>query len=416
MMGYRHDILRKIMAVCVLALCMAAPTVLRAQQFEDRMFRTDYTIDSTRTGELRLAVENLSFFHDNEFSGSVVAGYTLPGLWLLPRLTYQPLGNIRLELGLRALGYAGANKYPNYSYSDIATWGNDGYQRGMHVRPSFRAQLRLRRLNIVLGDIYGGSNHGLLKPLYTSELNMTADPEAGAQLLFDAPRFHLDVWVNWEKFIFRQDTHGEAFTFGVSTRVLYNDSSARVHFYSPVQAVVQHNGGEIDTTSTPVSTLVNAAAGVGVAWRVRRPLLKRLFVEADLLGYYEENGNSAPVDKGHGAYVQAGAVIKGGFQVNGGYFYGKDFISLLGLPFFGTVSTKSDGGVYGHMHTPFISASFSRNFGKSFAFGAQASLFYSVPGTLTLADGTTTASKAEASYSFGMYFRANMDFLLKKFK
>lgn len=69
-------------------------------------------------------------------------------------------------------------------------------------------------VNIVLGNIYGASNHNLIEPLYNPELNLTCDPEAGLQLLYDSKAFDLDVWVNWQSFIFREDVHQEAFTVG----------------------------------------------------------------------------------------------------------------------------------------------------------------------------------------------------------
>ena len=102
-------------------------------------------------------------------------------------------------------------------------------------------------------------------------------------------------------------------------------------------------------------------------------------------------------------------------HTGGGYFYGKDFISLLGLPYFGTVSTDREGGIFDYMRTGFLMADYSRPFGKAFALGAQAGAYYAAPGTLTLADGTRTPAKAALSYTFGVYIRANLSFLLKKF-
>lgn len=404
--------------ICCLALGAALhSTVLGAQSFEDRLYRTDYRPDSARTGELRLAVENLSFFQDNEFAGEVMPGYTLPGLWLQPKLTFQPLDNIRLELGLHALIYHGAYEYPNYSYRDIASWKGAHYQHGAHLLPYFRAQVQLRRLQLVLGDLYRGSNHLLAEPLYCPELNLTADPETGFQLLWDAPRFHLDAWVNWESFIFRQDVHNEAFTVGLSTRLMYNADDAPVHVYTPLQATIQHRGGEIDEVqqANPVSTLMNAAAGVGLAANVQRRVLRQVFAEAYLLGYYQQNGNIWPLGHGYATYAQAGVRMGSNWQVRGGFFYGKDFISLLGLPYFGTVSTDHEGGVFDYMRTGFLTADYSRPFGRAFALGAQASAYYVAPGTLTAADGTRSRVKAAMSYSFGVYIRANVSFLLKKF-
>lgn len=130
------------------------------------------------TQTLQLKVDNMFFFKDNEYDGNVQKGYSLPGVWIRPRLTYQPTRRLRLEVGLHALAYHGANKYPNYAYQDIGTWKGSQYQRGAHVLPFLRAQLKLKHADLVFGDIYGQSNHRLVTPLYDPELDLTSDPEA----------------------------------------------------------------------------------------------------------------------------------------------------------------------------------------------------------------------------------------------
>lgn len=45
----------------------------------------------------------------------------------------------------------------------------------------------MKSVDLILGNIYGGSNHGLIAPLYNPELNLTADPETGFQVLAGAP-------------------------------------------------------------------------------------------------------------------------------------------------------------------------------------------------------------------------------------
>ena len=167
-----------------------------------------------------MELDNISFFKDNEYTGKFTKGYSLPGLWVQGKAVYYPLRNIKLEAGVHMLIYHGANKYPSMAYQDIAYWKGDQYQKGVHVLPLFRAQMALSdHVNIVLGNIYGASNHNLIEPLYNPELNLTCDPEAGLQLLYDSKAFDLDVWVNWQSFIFREDVHQEAFTVGISSRV-----------------------------------------------------------------------------------------------------------------------------------------------------------------------------------------------------
>ena len=165
-------------------------------QISERVYASDSRIDPARKGELSVEIDNLSFFKDDEYQGSFMKGYTLPGLWLQAKAIYYPLSNLKLEAGVHALRFWGANKYPSMAYQDMATWKGEQYQKGFHVLPWFRAQLALsEHVDIVLGSLYGAANHRLIEPLYNPELNLTADPEMGLQVLYTSRRFDLDVWV-----------------------------------------------------------------------------------------------------------------------------------------------------------------------------------------------------------------------------
>lgn len=83
--------------------------------------------DSIPTKTLYLNVDALAFFKDNEFDGNIAKGYTLPGVRLTPYLTYRPLLNLNLQMGLTALCYDGTNYYPNYAFHDIVTWKGNAY-------------------------------------------------------------------------------------------------------------------------------------------------------------------------------------------------------------------------------------------------------------------------------------------------
>lgn len=320
-------------------------------------------------------------------------------------------------MGVHALIYSGAYKFPNYAYHDIAIWKGNQYQRGTHILPYFRAQLALSRVNLVLGNLYGGENHRLIEPLYNPELNLTADPETGFQVLCDLKRWHFDAWINWQSFIFEADTHQEAFTVGLSSLVKFNRPESRFHYYLPVQMTIQHRGGEqIVDNDRPVQTLANGSVGAGIVWNVNRKVLKRINVEADMLGYYQESGKLWPFDKGVGLYTKASFDLGNNIRVKGGYFVCKDFISLFGIPYFGAVSMKTEGAVYDDPQTCFLSVEYSRTFGKHYAFGAKGDLYYSMPGTMKLASGELVPEGSMTNFSFGVYLRVNPAFLIKKFK
>ena len=66
-------------------------------QVEVGRYSTDYRIDSLKMKDLRLDMDNLFFFKNNEFGSSAMKAYTLPGAWINPKLSYVPLSNIKFE-------------------------------------------------------------------------------------------------------------------------------------------------------------------------------------------------------------------------------------------------------------------------------------------------------------------------------
>ena len=113
-------------------------------------------------------------------------------------------------------------------------------------------------------------------------MGLSGDPETGFQVIWDAPRLKLDSWINWESFIYRNDTHQESFSFGTSLRLLTNSSDSRLHVYFPVQTIFQHRGGEINTEAEErqVKTWMNAAGGVGMTLNTLNSIVPWINLEA----------------------------------------------------------------------------------------------------------------------------------------
>ena len=405
-----------------------------AEDFKSRFGAEPYEADSTKVRALTVKVGALDFFKDNEFDGNVVKGYSLPGFRLQPRLAYCPIPQISMELGVHATIYEGANKYPSYVFHDIAKWKGSQYQRGAHALPFFRAAAHLHRpggsrVTIAVGDIYGGATHSLLIPLYNPELLLTDDPEAGAQVLVDRPLWHSDVWVNWQSYIFEESTHQEAFTVGWAQRISLLDTSLRStaspcptasprprhRLGIPLQLLVQHRGGEQDKGGS-VQTLCNGAAGVGLRWNVGHKVVRHVDAEVLALGYAQQAGTLWPFKGGYGVYTKVDVGLNYGLHVRMGYFRANKFITLLGSPYFGAVSTKTEGACYpDHPQTAHLALDYSRTFGKHYALGAKVETFCNAPGRMRLADGTMQNTTTTFNTSFGIYLRLNPSFLLKKF-
>lgn len=399
--------------------CVAAllPTVEAGAQTDSLICYTPTDISPEGRGELRFNLDNITFVRDNEYKGSLAKGYTLPGIWVEPTIGYQPLRNLTLEVGLHALHYWGANKYPNLNYSDLAEWKGEQTQKGFHCLPVFRAHLQLTpAFHVVLGTIYGKTNHGLVTPLYNEELNLSADPEAGVQLLVNTRPFSLDAWVNWESFIFNDDNHQESFTFGVSTRFRPSRREARVQTYIPLQAVFQHRGGEInpDAKDRVVKTWLNAAAGFGldIPFAARVPL--GLNLEATAAFYRQQTGSALPFDEGAGIYARA-ALNVWRCRASLGYWHCHNFISIFGNPHFGTVNVGRDGTTYRNPSMLTAHAEYTQKLGRGFAFGVSTDVFGLLSADVRSADAGYVRQKGTLSFSAGMYLRINPSFLLKKF-
>lgn len=412
--------MKRLPTLLTAALLLLTTANAKAQvsvHIDSLLFENSHRIDSASCGELRLNFDALCFFRDNEYKGCLSKGYTLPGYRLQPTVSYQPLKNLRVEVGVSMLHYWGANKYPNLNYSDIATWKGDQTQTGFHLLPFFNVQLAVsRNFNLILGNIYGGANHRLIEPLYNQENALSADPEMGVQMQWQTKPLDFDVWVNWESFIFDKDTHQEAFTFGLSTRFKANHPERRTHVYFPLQVVMQHRGGEInpDAEQRQVKTWMNAAAGVGVTIHTDNSILTRLNAEADVAYYRQMTGALLPFDNGKGVYLKAEADIWR-FCLRGAYWDSSKFISIFGNPLYGSVGIHNRDFQMQRNCTVCAQLNYAQELGKGFSWGVQADVFNTLPTDDFVVGDKVYNNNNKVSLAAGIYLRVKPSFLLKKF-
>lgn len=412
--------MKRLPTLLTAALLLLTTANAKAQvsvHIDSLLFENSHRIDSASCGELRLNFDALCFFRDNEYKGCLLKGYTLPGYRLQPTVSYQPLKNLRVEVGVSMLHYWGANKYPNLNYSDISTWKGDQTQTGFHLLPFFNVQLAVsRNFNLILGNIYGGANHRLIEPLYNQENALSADPEMGVQMQWQTKPLDFDMWVNWESFIFDKDTHQEAFTFGLSTRFKANRPERRTHVYFPLQVVMQHRGGEInpDAEQRQVKTWMNAAAGVGVTIHTDNSILTRLNAEADVAYYRQMTGALLPFDNGKGVYVKAEADIWR-FCLRGAYWDSSKFISIFGNPLYGSVGIHNRDFQMQRNRTVCAQLSYAQELGKGFSCGVQADVFNTLPTDNFVVGDKVYNNNNKVSLAAGIYLRVKPSFLLKKF-
>lgn len=388
---------------------MILPHLAHAQMWE-RLGCDQTVIDTTKTGNLEVDIDAIAFFHDNEYQSDMQQGYTLPGAWVRPAIAYTPLNNIHLELGLSALLFDGANKYPCYAYHDIALWKGNQYQSGAHVLPWFRAQIDYGKTSFILGDIYGNQNHRFATPLYNNEQLLSSDPEMGFQIRHQSRLLFADVFINWQSYQFREDTHQEAFTVGVSSSVgLLSRYDCKQGPQIKMQTIAQHRGGEQDVTSLNlgVQTLWNAA--IGFEWSEPEGGFAEipLHMEANILGCMQQAGQLWDFKSGLAYQAEIGTEVFNDLHIGIGEFYApKHFGNLYGNAFFSTISIKDGGIDCGGMNTQYINIDYSHTYGKGYTFGAALNAFNVIP----------KGEKSRFSFAFGAYLRVNPSFLIKSFR
>ena len=406
--------------VCIVMLFLSGKQSSYAQLVE-RLYVTDYQIDSLRKGQLSVEVDNLSFFKNNEFGTTVQKGYTLPGFWLQLKTVYQPLSNLRLEVGAHSIWFWGATRYPAFAYNKgLVNSGGQDYSNNVHVLPYLRAQLSLSdNVDIVLGNIYGGSNHGLIEPLYNPELNLSSDPEKGLQLLYKSRWVKFDLWIDWITYIYNLDTHQEAFMTGASARFKSNSPESRFHVYFPVQGLTQHIGGEIDVTNMGVQTVMNGALGAGLKWNTNGRIVDYVNTEFDVAGYIFPKGQTYPLERGRGYYAKLAMQMKD-FNISSSYWAGKNFVSMFGNAFYSSMSTREEyeGMLYNKPKMLCLGVDYARTLGEGFAFGISAEGYYYLSGKMYSYETglyQPSAFGPNTNFSLGVYLRINPSFLIKQY-
>lgn len=388
-------------------------------QMDSILYCTDKPrIARSAVGELRLDVDAAIFLRDNEYENRLVKGYTLPGMWFNPSICYQPLKNLKVELGAYMIHFWGANNYPKANFANLEGIAARNTTKAFHYVPTFRANLQLmRNLNLVLGTLYGKGAHRLADPLYNEENNIVADPETGVQVLWNTSWVQLDTWVDWQSFIYKNDNRQERFAFGISTHFLPSRKQARAQWYFPLQIIMQHHGGEINSEARDrtIKTWMNACTGFGF----RLPLSSNpdIAVGAELLGTYfsQQAGKALPFNKGWGIMGKTHAQIRN-FGFTMGYMHSKDFISIYGNPLFGCVSSSYKGLTFDRPSVLWLRVEYARNLVKGFSWGIHADCFqqwqkgYDAPEQKL----ENVPKFSNNNFAIGIVFRMHPSFLLKK--
>ena len=305
----------------------------------------------TDSARYSLRVDAWGFFHDNEYFGDRVCGYTLPGFVLEPKLVWTVDGNITLRAGAHWRHYWGATGYPLTTFDTPWPARSDTVTQ-VHLLPfvQFRAMWGdySKGILLLLGSL-DRDNHRLPLPLFDQERWFATDPEAGFSLSgWILERLDAEVWCDWRDFIWAGSDVKERFTAGVMIEPELWHNYAGLSVSTPLHIVGQHVGGQGLTTWSPVQNRFNFSAGLKINHDWNK---SGMIYSCYAMGFSSQSGGKS--SKGWGVYpeLQYYHFIDNdytglNFGATVGWWYGEGFMPLLGSGHFSNYSTMTPGLTY----------------------------------------------------------------------
>ncbi len=355
-----------------------------AQTFPASFYKNT-SIDSTLHNSINFSVENTNFLKNDEYFNRIVEGYTLLGWMLDPKITYFPTKNAKIEAGIHFLKYSGVN----------------GFTQAI---PTLSFQYRINKsIDVILGSLYGNTNHKLIEPIFRYEYYFTDNVENGLQFLINSNRFSSDIWLNWQQFIFKGDDKQEIFNAGFSNKVYLSDKNNRHQFSIPIQILFTHQGGQINKTDEKLITHNNDAIGLSYSCSISNQFINSFGANQYYLIFKDlSHSYQFPYSLGYGLFSNV-FVTTGQLKAQVSWWYGDHYISLRGNPFYQSKSTIYDR--YYEKQRAFVSTRvmYEKEITKGLNIGGGTEMFINL-------------YNYDVDYWYSFYINFNRSFFLKRIK
>lgn len=362
-------------------------------------------------GEVSFSMPTYVFFKDNEYIGQTAYGYTLPGFRIKPIISFQPLKNLSLSLGMSVLKYWGADIYPCYNYVTVPRYSDTNTQKGFHHLPFFRVNYQVNsKMNFILGDIINTQHHYLSEPLFNEELVYSEDDEEGLQLLYNGTYLQNDIWLNWQNFNFYNDVDREALLLGIAGKI--KPINKKISVSIPYSFIWQHHGGELDTlTNVPLDHWSNGSLGLTLSYDLNKKYLSKITGDFSYFFSKDLKNDTWRFSSGH-AFFPSLTLENKNCNLKLGYYYSKDMISLYGNAFFSNLSQKNDNITYKDNKLLYMALNYNIYLSQDYSLGFLTQWYYKFSSTLS----NNTKENDKISFSMGIVLKANPKFDLYKVK
>ncbi len=352
-------------------------------QSEYSIFKDSTTFNREDTGKLTLGIDNLNYLRNYEYFGKIPLSYTLFGSQFIPQLKYQvnPHFSLRAGIFLRR------------------EFGIGGFVSAM---PVLTAKYQKGSLSFLIGTLEGALNHRFIEPIYDFESIISDRIEQGTQLIINKKNLWLDWYIDWEKAIERYELYREEFTTGISSSIkLINNG--RINIEIPLQIMLAHKGGQIDTSGLPVETLMNTAVGASFTFAANGSFLKAIRTEHFFVYYKDLSGTKLQLYKeGTGIYSSLTFKTKH-FEIDTRYWKGNRFFGPRGGALYSSISEKVPGYGEKERELIFLSFIYDKQLFPNVFIDLRLEPYYDVKNKFT-------------EYAYSVFLRFKKDFNLKRIR
>src|ERR1035438_496571 len=264
----------------LLFLCLSAAMSVEAQ-IDYPTFKSGIPVIPADSEKLSFTLYNLSYVNDTEFFGNIPLSGTLFGYEIIPEIEYQISPKLVIKGGLYLQKEFGR---PNYTTAD----------------PTFTVKYKAKHSSFLIGTLEGNNNHQFIEPIYDYKLILNEHLENGFQFKVDTKPYSHDFYINWRVAIHPGDHFKEQFDIGYAGKfnVL---KKGPLSFSIPIQLLYSHAGGQYDSVSTPLTSLVNSTIGGTLIYQFNHKLLKRIVFENNYVNYKDISFTKVqPFNEGNG--------------------------------------------------------------------------------------------------------------------
>jgi hypothetical protein len=337
------------------------------------------SIANSDTSKLVLGINNLLFFKNNEYFTKLWPGYTLPGNSLHPEFSYRLSSQLSVNFGAQWVYFYGKQNATAHQL----TWGVT-YLPNQHW-------------TIKSGYLNSSLSHHLLEEMLNPETIFLHPVENGLQFLYQNTKFTTDIWLDWEQFILWKDPFQEHLTQGTSSKFKWFENE-RWSLKTPLQTIITHHGGQIDSSPLGVETLINTALGYNLERKFTR---FSLFLDQYIFIFNDMSPEKRYPFKDGRAFLSQGGISSASHLFSVGYWYGDYFITTKGNPIFCNYNNVEPNYIEPQRAFILIKYEYHLLKFKNWQFTTAFDAYYDI-------------FNAHFEYSYGVYFNINQLFTLIK--